>query len=321
MVATAGFTLVLGAGGATGVSYMCGALRALSEIGGLDIAAADAMIGTSAGAAIAADLRLGRSLDEVMTIVLPRPDAAVPAAPDVVPAWASRLDLARRLVGSAWIMSRALPVAWPMPEPPGMLQRLLPNSLFRAASADWALERLGDDWPTGELWIVAFDIDARRRVVLRAGSSDPSPGLRQAALASCAIPGIFPPVRVDGRRLVDGGVRSATNLDLARATGSQVVIALAPLGFDPRRPPSRPGLMRVRTNMQLRRECSTLRPDRHVLLLRPTGDQLQLYGRNPFTRRNSQQIMDAAFEATAQQLAGPEGRAMLEAASDRARTG
>jgi NTE family protein len=55
-------------------------------------------------------------------------------------------------------------------------------------------------------------------------------GLVAAVAASCAVPGIWPPVSIDGRRYVDGGVRSSDNADLA--AGFARVVVLAPMGFE-----------------------------------------------------------------------------------------
>ncbi len=101
------FCLVLGAGGATSVVYICGALRALREVAGIDARQARVIVGTSAGAIVGSDLRLGRSDDEIMgelTAGLPGDGSR-----DIVPAWRSVPELARRLVGSMWIMSRSSP--------------------------------------------------------------------------------------------------------------------------------------------------------------------------------------------------------------------
>jgi len=102
-VARTGFSLVLGGGGSTGVAYCCGVLQALLDEAGLDPTAADVIIGTSAGAVAAADLALGRSIDEVMETVS---DTAPPSSDPVHRrAWQSTPDLMRRMVGSAWINS------------------------------------------------------------------------------------------------------------------------------------------------------------------------------------------------------------------------
>ena len=54
--------------------------------------------------------------------------------------------------------------------------------------------------------------------------------LVDAVAASCAVPGIWPPVTIGGSRYMDGGVRSPDNADLAAGFGRITVIS--PLGFD-----------------------------------------------------------------------------------------
>jgi NTE family protein len=52
--------------------------------------------------------------------------------------------------------------------------------------------------------------------------------LDRAVAASCAVPAVYPPVTISGRRYMDGGIRSATNADLA--AGSSAVIVLNAIG-------------------------------------------------------------------------------------------
>ena len=63
----------------------------------------------------------------------------------------------------------------------------------------------------------------------------------QTLQASCAIPGLYPPVRIDGVRLVDGGLRSATNLDVAAELPQKAVLGISSIAFDPGDPPVGPG--------------------------------------------------------------------------------
>lgn len=307
-----GFTLVLGGGGSTGVAYCCGVLQALHEVAGLNVADADVIIGTSAGAVVAADLALGRSLHEVMETVS---DTAKPTAGrDHRRAWQSKPDLVRRMIGSAWIMSRSsLPIAVRTPEPPALLQRLFPGALLDIDDGGWT-KRYTLEWPEQTVWTVASDLETGRRVVLRAGGASPRSTLRQAVEASCAVPGVFRPVRVDGRRLVDGGVHSVTNLDLATHTNSRLVIGLAPMGFEPDQPP---GQFRVATrsrfNSRLHQEAKTVRRSgASVLLLRPTGEELAHHGYNMLSRSGNDKVRSAAYEATVRRLAEPPAARLLE---------
>ena len=77
------------------------------------------------------------------------------------------------------------------------------------------------EWPDRDLWITAIDARSGQfRVFTKADGVD----LVDAVAASCAVPGIWPPVTIDGERFVDGGMRSTTNLDLAAGCDPVVVI-------------------------------------------------------------------------------------------------
>jgi NTE family protein len=87
-----------------------------------------------------------------------------------------------------------------------------------------------------------------------------------AVAASCAVPGVWPPVTVDGRRYMDGGVRSGTNADLAAGHG--VVVVLAPIAGDA-------------LGGSLDDEVASLGPDAKVLVISPDTAALEAIGPNP----------------------------------------
>jgi len=315
-----GFTAVIGGGGAMAIGISAGILMALKEAG-LDVADAAAAIGTSAGSTVAADLQLGVPLDEIALRVCTdhiedRDDE--PAPPATTPAWRSWPELGRRAVGSTWVLTRALsPVRVPLPEPPGFLRRSFPGALLKLGeSTDWASEFYPEAWPERRICAVASDLDSGRRVMLEADPSDGTPRatLRRALQASCAIPGLYPPVRVDGARLVDGGLRSATNLDLAARLPSRAVLAISSITFDPADPPSGPGrLLRMWPNRTVLREVAYLRRLGHeVLLLRPGRVALELAGTTLFSGRITSDIVEAAYEGARQRLAMPDMQGHLE---------
>ena len=99
------------------------------------------------------------------------------------------------------------------------------------------------DWPDdGETWIVAVDYDSGRRVAFgRAGA--PPAGLPDAVVASCSIPGWYEPKVINGRRYVDGGVRSSTSLGMLASLDLDQVYVLAPMASlvcdNPRHPYAR----------------------------------------------------------------------------------
>jgi NTE family protein len=81
------------------------------------------------------------------------------------------------------------------------------------------------DWPANPFVAVAVDADTGELVALDRSSGV---SIGEAIASSICVPGIFPPVHVAGRRLVDGGVRTGTNADLA--AGHDEVLVLAPIG-------------------------------------------------------------------------------------------
>ena len=324
-----GFTAVIGGGGAMAIGISAGILMALKDAG-LDVADATAAIGTSAGSTVAADVQLGVPLDEIAARVCTdrsseRDDAqfADRVEPEAAPlattrAWQSWPELGRRAIGSTWVLTRALsPVRVPLPEPPGILRRSFPGALLSLGeSHDWASEFYPEAWPERRICAVASDLDTGRRVMLEADPTEGTPRatLRRALQASCAIPGLYPPVRVDGARLVDGGLRSATNLDLAARLPSRAVLAISSITYDPSDPPSGAGrLLRMWPNRTVLREVGYLRRLGHeVLLLRPGRVALELAGSTLFSGRITSDIVEAAYEGARQRLAMPDMQGHLE---------
>jgi NTE family protein len=86
------------------------------------------------------------------------------------------------------------------------------------------------EWPSARLRVTAVDAETGGFVVF---DRDAGVSLVDAVAASCAVPGVWPPVTIDGRRWIDGGMRSSANADLAE--GYQRVVVLAPVsgGFGP----------------------------------------------------------------------------------------
>ena len=80
-------------------------------------------------------------------------------------------------------------------------------------------------WPSSAYECVSVDAADGYLKVWNESSRVP---LALAVASSCALPGLFLPVTIDGHRYMDGGVRSATNADLAR--GCKTAIVMAPTG-------------------------------------------------------------------------------------------
>src|SRR3954452_1552446 len=231
-----------------GLAYHAGVLRALEEIGGFRPADADLVVGTSAGSVVGAYLRSGWTTDDFWQLALGT-HAELEALSGDGPGAARRallarnfqnpFDLGRRMMGSAFVMGRSA-LRLPGPRLPRFVQRAFPAGVFAMDEGRRRFaNELPDQWPDRDLWLCAVDLFRGRRVVLGRGHRAATTSLRQDVLASCAIPGVFPPVRMGPLTLVDGGASSTTNLDLAAGAGCDLIVGSVPMAFDPLDPPGR----------------------------------------------------------------------------------
>lgn len=212
-----GRTLVLGGGGITGIAWMLGLLAGLAERG-VDLRAADDIVGTSAGSVVGAQLATGVDVEERYAAQLV--DASGEVASSVRPRTMLRLGLA--LVG---------------PRDPQRVRARI-GRLARTTATVPESERITvigrrlpvHAWPDRSLRITAVDaFDGAFRVLDR-HSGVP---LVEAVASSCAVPGVFPAVTTGGTRYIDGGVRSPVNADLADGAASVVVLAPIVRGVGP----------------------------------------------------------------------------------------
>lgn len=205
--------LVLAGGGVTGIAWETGVLRALRERG-VDLpAVADTIIGTSAGSTVGAQIATGRDvdelfeqqLDEVHNEISPRLDVELLTAIfGMMTDGCTRSDDERRSIGE--LALRAPTVDEPT---------------RRAVIAG----RIGtDEWPQRRLVVTAIDAATGGFVTWDASSGV---SLVDAVASSCAVPGVWPCVSINGRRYYDGGLRNSANAFLA--DGHDDVWVLAPL--------------------------------------------------------------------------------------------
>ena len=224
--------VVLGAGGVLGAAWTIGALAALQAERGTDPREAAALLGTSAGSVLAASLGCGVGVDVLLD-----------HQRGIVNAEAPQLDydldhdsggalppLPRPGIASArGALSTALR-PWRI-TPLGALSTVLPEGRGSLAPVGGLVDAV---CPRGawaahpRTWVVAMDLDSGKRVVF--GRDDaPHAGLRDAVMASCSIPGWYAPVRIGGRRYVDGGACSPTSLDVLAPLGLDEVVVLSPM--------------------------------------------------------------------------------------------
>jgi NTE family protein len=212
-----GSTLVLGGGGVAGIAWITGLLAGLAEAG-QDVTDADLVIGTSAGATVAAQLGGGLGLDELF-------------ARQAEPALQSRelmveLDLAKFGADIQPYLARAV-------SPDDMLRQFgrfaLDAQTVPEAERRAVIEgRLpSTSWPARPTKLIAVDCGSGKMTAFDANSGV---SLIDAVAASAAVPGVWPPVTIDGRRYMDGGVRSTDNADLA--AGAKRITVISPMGMD-----------------------------------------------------------------------------------------
>jgi NTE family protein len=214
--------LVLGGGGITGIAWEIGVLDGLAEAG-TDLSDADLVVGTSAGSVVSAQLTSGAELAAMY-------ERQLAAATGEKAARLNRATLAQ--FGWAMLRSRGRDVEF--------RRRIgtLALAAEKAGLTSSEQERLdvigarlvGTQWPERKLVITAVDAETGE---FRTFDRDSGVPLLHAVAASCAVPGVYPPVTIDGRRYVDGGMRSSANADLAQGYDRLVVLAPITRGFGP----------------------------------------------------------------------------------------
>lgn len=292
--------LVLGAGGLVGIAHHVGVACALSDELGFDDSHADLVVGTSAGSAVAAYLRTGWTPHEMLAKTTDLKEAA----PGPLPGGA--MQLVRHGIGSAYVVARAtvrVPSVLSLPPMP-FLRRAFPAGIVTMAEGADILDRdLPRSWPERRLWLATYDLVSRRRVVLgRPG--EPYVALPSAVRASCAIPGVYAPVRAADGVLVDGGAWSLTNLDLAALGGCDTVLCVAPMSYDPARPPEgHDRLFReVPTRFLVHATDRLRRQGIRVINLAPGPPEVSVQGMQLMRASGLERVADVAYNETISQL-------------------
>ena len=235
--------LVLGGGGFTGGVYEIGALRALDLLAvNRTVNQFDVYVGTSAGSFVAALTANGVTPEEMMRVVnqqVPTPfrdvDRGTLMRPNTLEFVQSAALLPLRMLGLARTFAGQLRSMSLIDLAVGIAEAL-PSGLYDGDGIQEYLEAvLGDPDRVNdfrllenELFLTATDLDTCERVVLGGTGWDDVP-ISRAVAASTALPMVYKPVEIKGRHLVDGGIRSTTNVDIAVEAGAKFVIVVNPL--------------------------------------------------------------------------------------------
>ncbi|MCA9664369.1 MAG: patatin-like phospholipase family protein [Myxococcales bacterium] len=281
--------IVLGAGGPVGHAFHAGVLAALSRVMGWAPDDADLLLGTSAGAQVAALVRAGMSPRDLMARCTGEPMSSHGA--DIAECFVRPHsggpppEYRRRWWRPAAprYLLRSLLTPWTL-----RLRRFV-AALLPAGGIDLdpmaaGLRRLfGERWSTRPLWVTAVNLWSGRRVAFgRSGA--PATDVGSAVASSGAVPGLCAPVLVGGSPHIDGGFASTTSVDLLYGERYEQVIISAPLSM------YRPLRLAIR-----RRASKLQRLGSRVLLLEPRGEALARMGYNPMDAARAPAVTHAAF--------------------------
>jgi len=250
-------SLVLGGGGVTGIAWLTGLLFAL-ENNGLDINKFDQIIGTSAGSAVGAQISSGTSLEDLYQRQIDPGKQVAELTPTI-----SSLSLILKLLPAL--------LSWRNPE---KFRQRIGNMALKAKTVS-STERLNviearlpnHEWPSLDLKLVAIDAADGKALCFDKNSQV---SLVDAVAASCAVPGVWPPVKIHQNDYIDGGMRSADNADYAK--NAKTVLILTPAGA---KYFSMPG-------SSLTQEINILKESgSSVLFVKPDPNSLRAMGANP----------------------------------------
>jgi NTE family protein len=310
--------LVLGAGGVAGGAFHAGVLAAIAEATGWDPRRATVVVGTSAGSITAASLIAGLSAADLLARSEGRPMSAAgtqlmagvgpPRRPPPLQSGGRPrrpADIAARLARAAARPLEARPLA--------LAAGLLPEGrvgteLISAAIAGLPLH----SWPGSRLWVCAVRERDGRLVVF---GRDQRPPIPDAVAASCAIPGFYRPVSIDGEPFVDGGAHSPTNADVLAGLRLDLVVVSSPMSV------VGPGLrlafdqpVRRWSRLVLETEAHRLRRQgTHVITFQPTAADAAVIGPNPMDPDRRAVVARQARDSALRRLARGDTRARLRA--------
>jgi NTE family protein len=299
------FGLVLGAGGVVGQAYQVGVLAALEREAHWDPRDADLIVGTSAGSVTGAAIRVGVPATDLAASTYGVPMSRAGGAllkriiPDDSPLPVpSILSLFRPWnLPSLALIGRTVrrPLAF---RPDVAAMTLLPRGRVDISERARALhEMVGDSWPEG-LWICAARRADGGRVVFGRDGSPRAP-LAATVLASCAIPGYFTPITIDGVEYFDGGVHSSTNADVLEQQHLDTVIVVSSMSAAGGLAPGPDAFLRWSVHRRLDREIACLEAGgTTVIRLEPGPETRHAMGLWAMAEHRAPKVVEAAYEET-----------------------
>jgi len=327
--------IALAGGGPLGAIYEIGALVALQKaLRGVSLTDLDVYVGVSSGAFLAAGLANGIAPSEMHAMFILDRSHHDPFEPETLlrPAFG---EFARRLMRLPELMQAAtfayigtLPMRG-LVESFMRLTRGLPNGLFdNGAFAAYYARRFSEPGRTNDfrklphkLFIVATDLDNGRATAFGAPGLDHVP-ISEAIKASAALPGLYPPARIEGRDYVDGALKKTLHASVALKEGAKLLICVNPLvpydaelaarsGRKPK-PLAERGLVTVlsqtfRALIYSRMlagmgRYKTEYPDADVVLFEPARDDDVIFFANVFSYADRKELAEHAYRHTISEL-------------------
>lgn len=328
--------LALAGGGPVGAMYEIGALRALEEaVDGLDLNDAWSYVGVSAGAFVAACLANGLTTQQMLRALLRDQPGVNPLRPEIFFTPAYR-EFAKRGLKLPWLLFDSLKEigrrrnVQGVGEAIGLLTQALPVGIFdnepirRYMHKIFSMDGRTDDFRQlgHRLTIVAADLDAATPIRFGTRGWDHVP-ISTAVQASTALPGLYPPVTVEGRHCMDGVLLKTVHASVALEQGAELLFCINPIvpvdaaaaaraGWLPADVLIESGLTGVlsqtfRTLIHSRFRLGFDRyaaryPDADVVLLEPDSDEYELFFANVFSFRARRHICRSGYEATRRDL-------------------
>jgi len=327
--------IALAGGGPLGAIYEIGALVALEKaLRGVSLTDLDVYVGVSSGAFLAAGLANGIAPSEMHAMFILDRSHHDPFEPEILlrPAFG---EFARRLMGlPELVQAAALAYVGALPmrglvESFMRLTRSLPNGLFdNGAFAAYYARRFSEPGRTNDfrklphkLFIVATDLDSGKSTPFGAPGLDHVP-ISEAIKASAALPGLYPPARIDGRDYVDGALKKTLHASVALREGVKLLMCVNPLvpynadrasaaGAKPVRLADR-GLVTVlsqtfraiihsRMRVGMGRYAKEF-PDADVVLFEPAQDDEVIFFANIFSYTGRRRLAEHAYRHTISEL-------------------
>lgn len=328
--------LALAGGGPGGAVYEIGALRALEDsLEGLDLSQVDSYVGVSAGSVLAACLANGMTTRQLVRGIVAQDPGEHPFSPETFfrPAYAEFVKRGLMVPGLLFEAVRDV-VARPgdirLLDSLTRLMRSIPVGMFdnepirRYFAHVFSLKGRTDDFRAlpRHLTVVAADLESGRAVRFGHGGWDDVP-ISVAIQASTAVPGIYPPVCVDGRYCVDGALLKTVHASVALEDGVELLLAVNPIVPVDTSPAVRRGEMRpgslvagglptvlsqtfrtlVHSRMQVGMGAYAARfPDADVVLFEPGRDEYAMFFSNIFSFSSRRTVCELGFRATRDDL-------------------